>query len=165
MANKLPKSVTQEEFKKLIQNTRKKDKAAKVAFLLAYESGLRLGEVCSLKPSNVKEKWVEIISGKGAKDRMAPLPKTWKAWMVELLPIKKSMRSLERNFKTAAKKAGLNSEYTFHSLRHGFATRLLEAGVPLNQVQLFLGHSNISTTSIYTKARPTDALKSYEDLF
>ena len=75
------------------------------------------------------------------------------------------MIRLQRNFKTACVKAKLNSLYTFHSLRHGFATRLHESGTPLNQVQVLLGHSNISTTSVYVKANPLDAIKSYEDLF
>jgi type III restriction enzyme len=63
------------------------------------------------------------------------------------------------------KKVNLNKEYTFHSLRHGFATRLVENGVPINQIQVLLGHSNISTTSVYLRAAPMDALKSYEDFF
>jgi len=108
---------------------------------------------------------VDVISGKGGRDRKVPLPKGWKNWMKDILPIKKSGRSLERNFKTAAKRAKLNPEYSFHSLRHGFATRLLESGVPLNHVQVLLGHANISTTSVYIRARPLDAIKSYEDLF
>jgi len=165
-SKKLPKSVRPEEFKLLIKATKPNDKQAKVAFLLAYGAGLRLSEVTSLKPENVKTNYLEVIDGKGGKDRMVPKPKGWKDWMTNItLPISKSGRSLERNFKTACKKAGLSSLYTFHSLRHGFATRLVESGVPINQVQVLLGHSNISTTSVYTKARPMDALKSYEDLF
>lgn len=163
---KLPKAISPEEFKLLIKATRKYDKQARISFLLAYGAGLRLSEITNLKPENVKPNYIEVIGGKGGKDRMVPKPKGWKDWMTNMiLPISKSGRSLERNFKTAARKAELPSHYTFHSLRHGFATRLLESGVPLNQVQLLLGHSNISTTSIYTRARPVDAIKSYEDLF
>lgn len=162
---KLPKAVRPEEFKLLIQHTKSNDKGARIAFLLAYGAGLRLSEVLSLKKENIKENSIEVLEGKGKKDRIVPKPKGWKNWMQEALPISKTGRSLERNFKTACRKAKLPSYYTFHSLRHGFATRLLESGVPLNQVQVLLGHSNISTTSIYTKARPIDAIKSYEDLF
>lgn len=169
MVIKLPKSITSDEWKKLILKTPKKDKQARVAFLLAYGSGLRLSEVTNLKPENIRDNikppMIEIKQGKGGKDRQVPLPKGWKQWMRDVLPIKKTGRSLERNFKRAVKEAGLNLEYSFHSLRHGFATRLLESGVPLNHVQSLLGHSNIATTSIYTKARPIDAIKSYEDLF
>ncbi len=53
----------------------------------------------------------------------------------------------------------------WHKLRHGFASRLVNKGVPITQVQLLLGHSNIATTNVYTHANPKDALKSYEDLF
>ena len=166
MANKkLPKAVRPEEFPPLIKNTRKKDVEARLAFLLSYGAGLRLAEVLSLKQENIRETTIEVWSGKGGKDRTVPRPKGWKDWMTEKLPIKKSARSLQRNFKTACKKAKLNSLYTFHSLRHGFATRLIENNVPVSHVQTLLGHSDISTTGIYLKARPQDALKSYEELF
>lgn len=161
----LPKSIRPEEFKMLIQSVPERDRKAKVGFLLAYGSGLRLSEVLKLKQEDVKENSLQVWGGKGGVDRTVPKPKGWKDWMLKELPINKSDRSLERNFRSASKKANLSSRYTFHSLRHGFATRLLESGVPLNQVQLLLGHSNISTTSIYTKANPIDALKSYEELF
>ena len=57
------------------------------------------------------------------------------------------------------------NKYTFHSLRHGWATRMLENGTPINIVSLGLGHANIATTSIYLKASPQDLLKSYEEKF
>jgi len=53
----------------------------------------------------------------------------------------------------------------FHSLRHSFAVKLLESGMPINQVQLALGHSNIHTTSLYLQANPLDMLKKYEEVF
>lgn len=165
MALRLPKSLSPEEFKSLIRCVPKADKEARVAFLLAYGSGLRISEVVGLRSDNLRENSMEILSGKGKKDRIVPKPKGWKDWMTKLLPISKTPRSLQRNFKSAAKKAKLNPKYTFHSLRHGFATRLLENGVPLNQIQLLLGHSSLATTSLYTKARPIDAIKSYEELF
>ena len=165
MSKKLPKSIKPEEFKPIISALRKNDKQAKVAFLLAYESGLRVSEVKNLQPENIQENHIEIMNGKGKKDRIVPLPKTWKPWMLEVLPIKKTIRSLQRNFITSCKKASLNPQYTFHSLRHGFATRLIESGVPLSHIQTLLGHSNISTTNVYTRARPMDALKSYGELF
>jgi site-specific recombinase XerD len=93
------------------------------------------------------------------------LPKGWKKEFEKELPLKTTARTLERKFKSYSLKAKLPAHYTFHSLRHGFATRLLESGVPINQVQVLLGHSNVQTTSIYVKANPVDALKSYEDLF
>jgi integrase/recombinase XerD len=53
----------------------------------------------------------------------------------------------------------------FHSLRHSFAVRCMERGIPLNQIQVLLGHESISTTSIYLKINPKDALDSYENLW
>ncbi len=165
MKRKLPKSIQPEEFKLLIQQVSKKDKEARIAFLLAYGSGLRLSETTKLKKENFQSSFISIRESKHGVDRTVPIPKGWKKWMYDVLPIKKSNRSLQRNFKTAAKKAKLDPKYTFHSMRHGFATRCVESGMPINQVQLLLGHADISTTSIYTKARPMDALKSYENLF
>ena len=167
MSRKLPKSIKQEEFFALVKKTRKNDKQARLAFILAFGAGMRLSETLHVKAEDIDEerKSILIREGKGSKDRVVPLPKGWRSEMKAWLPIKKSARSLERNFKIAARRAKLNQDYTFHSLRHGFATRCIEAGVPINQVQLLLGHSNVSTTSIYIQANPTDALKKYEELF
>jgi len=162
---RLPKSVRPEEFKELIKHTPASSKGTKIAFLLAYGSGLRISEVLSLTPDNIKPNYIEVLAGKGDKDRSVPLPKGWKNYMTGLLPIKKTARSLQRNFVTVRKRCGLNPLYTFHSLRHGFATRLVESGVPINHIQMLMGHSDISITGIYLKARPVDALKSYEELF
>ena len=91
---RLPKSVRPEEFKLLIKAVPKKDKEALVGFLLAYGSGLRLSEVTNLKKENLRESSIEIIQGKGGVDRIVPLAKGWKQWMREVLPIKKTGRSL-----------------------------------------------------------------------
>lgn len=165
----LPKSIRPEEFIELIKHTKKNDRQARIAFLLAYGAGLRLSEVTHLEKLDVSDRiYIRFKEGwnpKYNKERVVPLPKGWKSWMLEELPIKKSGRSLERNFKRACRLARLPDYYTFHSLRHGFATRLSENGVPITHVQNLLGHSDLSTTSIYTKARQDDALKSYEELF
>ncbi len=161
----LPKGLTPEEFKKLIVATPPKDKIARVAFVLAYGAGLRISEVVKLTKENVLDKQINIWEGKGKVDRVVPIPKGWKSWMRDMLPIERTARTLERKFKKYALLAKLPPHYVFHSLRHGFALRLIEAGVPLNQVQLAMGHSSLSVTTVYTKARPTDLLKSYEELF
>jgi integrase/recombinase XerC len=98
-------------------------------------------------------------------ERKVPIPKGWREDFFKFIPLKKSSRTIERKFDKYKRLAGLNEDYTFHSLRHGFATRLLERGVPINQVQLALGHANISTTGIYLKASPTDLLNSYKEKF
>lgn len=166
-SKKLPKSVRPEEFKALIEVIPKKDFIARIAFLLAYGVGMRVSEVLRCDPSqdHFRPNSIFIPESKYGVERVVPIPKGWKEDFLSNLPLKTTDRTLERKFKKYAKIANLNPLYTFHSLRHGFGTRSLESGIPLNQVQVLLGHSNISTTSIYVKANPLDAIKNYEDLF
>jgi len=164
-SKKLVKGLTPEEFKKLINAVPQKDKIARTAFILGYGAGLRISEVVNLKRDNIQDHYISIWDSKGGKDRTVPKPKGWKEYMNTILPINKTARTLQRKFKKYAKLAGLPEHYVFHSLRHGFGTRAIEAGVPINQLSLLMGHSSISVTNVYTKARPEDALKSYEDLF
>ena len=162
---KIPKCVRPDEFKWLIEHTPRDDLVARISFLLAYASGMRISEVLRCKKEHLRDNSIFIPQSKYGVERIVPLPKGWKKEFEKELPLNITKRTLQRKFKRYSERAGLQSYYTFHSLRHGFATRLLESGVPINQVQVLLGHSNIQTTSIYLKANPTDALKSYEDLF
>lgn len=163
---KLPKSVRPEEWDKLISVIPKLDKVTLVSFLLAYGSGMRLSEVLKCKKEDFQsDNSILITNSKYGVDRKVPIPKGWREEFFKFLPIKRTSRTLERKFKMYSKKAGLNPLYVFHSLRHGFATRLLENGAPISYVQLALGHSDISTTGIYIKASPKDLLKWYEEKF
>ena len=164
-SKKLVKALTLEEFGKLMSVIPKKDRMAKTAFLLGYGSGLRVSEITKLKKRDIEDNYISIWDSKGGKDRKVPKPKGWKTYMKDLIPINKSTRTLQRKFKAYAKKAGLPEHYVFHSLRHGFGTRMVEQGVPINQVQLAMGHSSIAVTNVYTKARPTDMLESYMEKF
>lgn len=161
----LPKSVRADEWEKLVKVIPPKDKVALVSFLLAYGSGMRISEVLRCNPSHFQNNSIFIPESKYGVERVVPIPKGWRDNFLRVLPVAKSARTLQRKFKMYSERAGLNPEYTFHSLRHGFATRLLENGVPINMVQLALGHSDISTTGIYTKANPNDLLKFYEEKF
>jgi len=162
---KIPKCVRTDEFKLLIEATPRVDIIARIAFLLAYATGMRVSEVLRCKKEHLRENSIFIPESKYGVERIVPLPKGWKKEFEKELPLQTTARTLERKFRKYSAIAGLPFHYTFHSLRHGFAVRLIESGVPMNQVQVLLGHSNIATTSIYTKANPIDALKSYEDLF
>lgn len=164
-SRKLPKCVRVEEFKSLVEVTPKLDYVARIAFLLAYGSGMRVSEVLRCLQEHFRENSIFIPESKYGLERIVPIPKGWKNEFLKFLPLKASVRTLQRKFRDYSEKAKLPKHYTFHSLRHGFATRMVESGVPMNQVQVLMGHSNISTTSVYTKANPLDALKSYEDLF
>ena len=165
----LPQSISDEEFEKILDtmNNTNRSKEDKIAFLLAYESGMRISEIKHLKKEDidVKSKRIYVKQGKYSKDRVVPLPKTWRMYMLDFIPIKKTVRSLERNLKTAIKKAGLRGDLHFHSLRHSFATHCLERGMPINQLQILMGHSNVSTTNVYIRANPEDALSTYDKKF
>lgn len=164
---KLPKSVRPEEWNALIKEVNKKrDKIALVSFLLAYGAGMRISEVVRCKKEHFQsDGFIAIDEAKYGTQRKVPIPKGWRQDFFKYLPINVTPRTIQRKFKIYASCAKLNPLYTFHSLRHGFATRLLESGTPINIVSLALGHSDISTTGIYTKASPTDLLKYYEENF
>jgi len=171
-SRKLPKCIRADEWPKLYEVVPAKEKSVRIAFVLAYESGLRLSEVLRFSVDHFTRNSIFVPESKYGVERFVPIPKDWKkldeGWKDKLskqVPLKVSGRTLQRKFRKYAKLAGLNSLYTFHSLRHGFAVRCLENGMPLNQIQIFLGHANISTTSIYVRANPKDAIKSYEDFF
>jgi integrase len=168
MPKKLPVWIEEEEFRKVIKATRRKHH--KIAFLLAFEAGLRISEVVNLQPTeiNLENKSILIKEAKGGKDRIVPLPKHWKQDHSKHLPLKCGIRSLQAAFRRAAIKSKITETKPtihFHSLRHGFAKRLVDKGVPLNQVQILMGHSNVATTGIYVHANPKEALESYEGLF
>lgn len=164
-SRKLPKCVRPEEFKALIEATPKEDTMARISFLLAYGSGMRISEVLRCSPEHFRPNSIFVPESKYGVERIVPIPKGWKEDFTKNLPIKTTTRTLQRKFKKYSVIAKLQTYYTFHSLRHGFGTRSLENGVPINQVQVLMGHSNLATTSIYTKANPIDAIKSYENLF
>lgn len=166
MSQKLPTYLKEEEFDKLIKVTNKPHH--KLAFVLGFNSGMRISEIVNLKPTEVDiiQRQIKVINGKGGKDRVVPLPKGFGEKSLKLLPLNIGVRTLEMTFNRNIKKAGLDKPgIHFHSLRHSFATHCLNKGIPIHQVQLLLGHSNIATTGIYLRANPTDAIKSYEEKF
>ncbi|HHI00986.1 MAG TPA: recombinase XerC [Thermococcus litoralis] len=165
----LPKSLTKEDVKKLIKAvppTRKRDR---LIILLLYGTGLRVSEVCNLKIEDIDFKRGILIvkGGKGAKDRVVPIPdfllKEIEDYLktredgseylfVEVRREKKdriSPKTVWYLLKKYGEKAGIR--VTPHMLRHSFATHMLEKGVDIRVIQEILGHSNLSTTQIYTK--------------
>lgn len=138
-----------------------------------YACGLRIGEAATLEIGTIDgDNGLLRIIGKGNKERLVPLPEPilWNLrhlWKIHtnprwLFPTRAGTRpvgrgTLNRTFSAAAQAAGIRSA-TPHSLRHGYATRLLENGIDTRVVQLVLGHSSIATTSIYTHlTEPTRA--------
>ena len=165
----LPKSLTKEEVKKLlsaIPPTRKRDR---LIVLLLYGSGLRVSELCNLKISDIdfKRSLIIVRGGKGAKDRIVPIPRALLKEIEDYLKMRNDNSEYllveeRRNKKDKlspktvwyildkyGKKTGI--KVTPHMLRHSFATHMLENGIDIRVIQEILGHSNLSTTQIYTK--------------
>ena len=168
MTKKLPCAISKEDFVKLIKNTNKD--VHKTAFLLGFGAGMRVSEIIKLEQRdvNLKEKKIFIRQGKGSKDRIVPTPKGFTIRQFNQLPLKIGVRALEIAFRSACKRAGLlekQPDLHFHSLRHGFASHLVNQGMDIQRVRTLMGHSNISTTSVYLQLNPKEALESYEELF
>ena len=138
----------------------------KTILLTAYSSGLRISEVLNLAVSDIdsKNRLIRVRCGKGGKDRFTLLGEEnlhilrhyWKLYKPkELLfpgliagkPL--AARNIQKVFKTAKEQAGIAKPVSIHSLRHSFATHLLENNTDLRTIQVLLGHTNIKTTCIY----------------
>lgn len=161
---KLPTVYSQEEVRRIIQSAR--SPKYRLAYMTAYGSGLRLGELLNLKVSDIDSDRMTILvrAGKGNKDRRALLPKAllseFKSYYQLFRPenwlffsVSKDKRlcrdSISKAFKEAKRKAGVTREGGIHTLRLCFATHLLEAGTDIKTVQYLLGHSDIGSTMVY----------------
>ncbi|KYG82884.1 hypothetical protein AWN68_12610 [Roseivirga echinicomitans] len=161
---KLPKVLTEKEVIALLKTvTNLKHKAM---LLMVYSSGLRAGELINLKINDIDSEKMRVYvrGGKGKKDRVSILSQ--KALDVLREYFKKyrpkeylfegqnggiyTTSSLRRVFSNAIKNAKITKKVTLHSLRHSFATHLLESGVDIRYIQILLGHNSSQTTEIYT---------------
>ena len=141
---------------------------ARAMLTLAYGCGLRAGEVVRLRAGNIdsEQMIIRIVQSKGRKDRHVMLPaevlellRQWfrrdagvllgRARRDEHRPL--TTRQFSRLFKEAAKAAGLRKTLSLHSLRHSFATHLLEDGKDIRVIQALLGHDKLETTARYTR--------------
>jgi len=158
---KLPVVLSVQEVKALIDASSNQKSKLLIRFL--YSSGLRVSELVNLKPQdldfNQSMGWVR--KGKGSKDRIFKIAETLTKQLQRYLtkhPGKfvfsenepMSTRNVQMIIKTTAKKANINKRVTPHTLRHSFATHLLENGENLLVIQQLLGHENLETTRIYT---------------
>ncbi len=164
-SKKLPIVLSREEVGKIIDSIRNEKHRLLVA--LSYGAGLRVSEAVKLRVGdiNLNELTVHIKGAKGNKDRITIFPEKLKEDLSELTALqhgneylfeserggKLTERTAQKVFENSLKKAGIKKDATFHSLRHSFATHLLENGVDVRYVQELLGHANIRTTQIYTK--------------
>lgn len=170
---KLPVVLSVEEVHRVL--TCVQQPAHRVCLSTIYSCGLRLGEGVPLtvKAIDSSRMVLHVRSGKGAKDRYVPLPqatltllrqhwtthrhpkwlfpgapKAGQTWATVEKPLDES--SVQKAMRRAVEASGLQKEATIHTLRHSWATHLLEAGIHLRLIQQWLGHESLSTTAIYT---------------
>lgn len=162
--HKLPNFLTRDEVRKILDITQ--NLKHKAILTTIYSCGLRLGEVLELKIADIKarENILLIRQAKGRKDRMVMLSplllellRTYykvyqpQTYLFEGRPGEKySERSVQQILKDALFKAGIISPASVHTLRHSYATHLLENGTDIRIIKELLGHNNIKTTEIYT---------------
>lgn len=162
---KLPTVLSKEEVLRIF--TQVANLKHRMILMLVYAAGLRVSEVVKLKMEDIDSDrmMLGIRGGKGRKDRCTMLSgkalQLLSTYFKEYNPSKwlfegqrpgryLSMRTVEKIFEHAKKKAGITKDATVHTLRHSFATHLLESGTDLRYIQELLGHASSKTTEIYT---------------
>ncbi|UZE94306.1 MAG: tyrosine-type recombinase/integrase [Candidatus Pacearchaeota archaeon] len=159
---KLPIILSREEIKKMIDVT--ENLKHKIVLMLLYYAGLRLDETRNLrwKDTDFDRKLIHVKKTKGENERIVFLHDNLKKCL-EVYGIKSEglilisernkkydKRSIQQIVKKASEKVGINKKVSPHTLRHSFATHLLEAGADIRYIQHLLGHKNLQTTQIYT---------------
>lgn len=164
-AKKLPIVLSRSEIKRIIEATTNPKHTLMIS--LGYACGMRVSEIVNLRVQDfaIDELTVHIKGAKGKKDRISILPEKLKDDLHALIAWKQptdyvfasnrggklTTTSLQKIFRQSAKRAKMTKPATFHSLRHSFATHLLENGTDVRYVQVLLGHANIRTTQVYTQ--------------
>ena len=173
-SQKLPTVLSQDEVKAVLGNIRRQD--YRTCLTTIYSCGLRLREGLTLQVSQIDSArmMLHIQKAKGGKDRYVPLPENTcqqlrQYWVTHRHPkwlfpgrrrrgeqpeidATKPMdgRGMQKALKQAVAAQGIQKAVSVHTLRHSYATHLLEAGVNLRQIQTYLGHKSLRTTVIYT---------------
>jgi site-specific recombinase XerD len=160
----LPKTIHASDIKKMFDATH--NLKHNTTLKLCYGMGLRLSEIVNLKIKDIDSRNMQVFieRGKGKKDRYVNLPysilEQLRAYYKVYRPKKYlfegqdggqyAKRSIQKTFKAALQKAKINKSVGIHSLRHSYATHLLEQGTDIRFIQELLGHNNLKTTLIYT---------------
>jgi len=167
---KLPEVLAAEELSALFEAA--PNVKYRAVFMTGYGSGLRLGEILALRPSDIDSKRmvIRVEQGKGRKDRYVMLPQRslealrvcWRTYRPKLFlfegdvpgePLSKS--AVQKAFKRARLSAGILKRVSVRSLRHAFATHMLEDGISILVIQALLGHRSLGTTQVYTHLSKT----------
>jgi len=171
-SKKLPKVIAKQQIFKIIQHCNNLKHKAMIA--LTYSTGIRISELINLSINDIDSKRMVIFikDAKGNKDRYVPLSKFALAYLRKYYKIYKpklylfegqngnpySTSSFNKFLKAAAKKANHINRISAHTLRHSFATHLLEEGADLRTIQVILGHNSSKTTEIYTHVANTQLM-------
>lgn len=174
---KIPKKIppvisVDEAFRLVVGPERKRDRAI---LELLYGCGLRVGELVRLKNEDVdlKEGWVKVL-GKGNKERLVPLGSKAKEALNAYLThnaerpshdaclFQLTARSVQRMVKKWSLRTGMTRRVTPHTLRHSYATHLMEGGADLRGIQELLGHASLSTTQKYTHVSLKQLMEVYD---
>jgi site-specific recombinase XerD len=164
----LPEVFSRSDCKKLFFVT--KNLKHRAILTLTYSAGLRVSEVCNLQLHNIDfdRMTITVRQGKGGKDRCIPLAELMKKGLFQYIDFYNptnylfygmnsktdpySVKSIQNILKKAIKLSGIQKPgASVHTLRHSFATHLLENGTNIVKIQQLMGHSNIQTTMIYTR--------------
>lgn len=183
---KLPNVLTKEEVEKLldIKPTTEFEYRNKAMLELMYASGLRVSELVNLNINDIDMENATVkCFGKGSKERIIPIGDYALKALQDYLEVRNGMlkgyitdslflnnhgKAMTRQgffkiLKGIAKDKGITKKFSPHTLRHSFATHILENGADLRIIQELLGHENISTTQIYTHIRTDLIRKNYEE--
>lgn len=171
--NSLPNVLTTEEIKRIINTIINIKHRAIIS--TTYSCGLRISEVVNLKLKDIDSSamTVKIVSAKGKNDRLVMLSEkllfVLREYYAKCKPKeylfegqngeKYSPRSIQQIFNNAVKKVGIKKKVTVHTLRHSFASHLLDNGTDIRFIQELLGHKHLSTTQIYTHINPVSVKK------
>ncbi|UCE13993.1 MAG: tyrosine recombinase XerC [Candidatus Heimdallarchaeota archaeon] len=176
----LPKTITVEEALKLLSTP--ENPRDKVILYLLYGTGMRVSELSNLNKDhiNLENRIIHVVSGKGGKDRIIPMPKGIVEILIDYLRdyrgdgedpalilnrsghrlTPRSIQRIVKKYKEATNL--LDKKITPHTLRHAFATHLLSNAVDIRVIQELLGHASLSTTQLYTHVSLEHLRKSYD---
>lgn len=174
--DKVPAFISHDDVTKLIDSCFRL--RAKTIISLLYASGVRVSELCNLDSSQIHDNTFTIV-GKGGKARLCFFDERTKAYLDQYLaarkdnspalfvssqrPVRMTPTNIQLIIKSAAKRAGITTHVTPHTLRHSFATNLLRNNANIRYVQTMLGHSSLETTQMYTHVVDEDLRKIYRE--
>lgn len=170
----LPEIMTKSEVQILFEHC--SHKRHKALFSLIYSSGLRISEALALRMEDIdfKRRIIRVRAGKGGRDRLTVIGEkavdALRSYITAYRPVSLAFysradpnlpcnqRAVQGFFRSVAKRAGLSPRYHVHTLRHSFATHLMEDGVNLFYIMSLMGHSSLSSTMVYLHMRSPASL-------